>query len=125
MRPACLQNLWLWTSVMPGCISSSGMHHNNDESKYREEVEHLMQWCRKNNLCINVKKTKEIVMDFRRDKRPLLPLYIGRAPVEVVSTYRYLAVVGCITTMMWFSGSPLFLDSRWHNKLRYRHILTC
>ncbi|KAM4739242.1 uncharacterized protein FYW61_003791 isoform 2-T2 [Anableps anableps] len=103
MRPACLQNLWLWTSVMPGCISSSGMHHNNDESKYREEVEHLMQWCRKNNLCINVKKTKEIVMDFRRDKRPLLPLYIGRAPVEVVSTYSSSGMHHNNDVVLWFT----------------------
>ncbi|KAI3360227.1 hypothetical protein L3Q82_014547 [Scortum barcoo] len=29
---------------------------NNDESDYRQEVEHLEGWCRQNNLCINVKK---------------------------------------------------------------------
>ena len=65
---------------------------NNDESKYREEVEHLYQWCRENNLCINVKKNKEMVVDFRRDKRPLPPLHIGGAAVEVVSSFRYLGV---------------------------------
>ncbi len=65
---------------------------NNDESEYREEVEHLMQWCRGNNLCINVKKTKEIVVDFRRDRRPPPPLYIGGVAVEVVSSFRYLGV---------------------------------
>ncbi len=65
---------------------------DNDESEYREEVEHLMQWCRGNNLCINVKKTKEMVVDFRRDRRPPPPLYIGGVAVEVVSSFRYLGV---------------------------------
>ncbi|PWA24710.1 hypothetical protein CCH79_00010204 [Gambusia affinis] len=44
------------------------------------------------NLCINVKKTKEMLVDFRRDKDPLQPLYIQLASVEVFSSYRYLGV---------------------------------
>ncbi|KAI3353479.1 hypothetical protein L3Q82_020001 [Scortum barcoo] len=47
---------------------------NNDESDYRQEVEHLEGWCRQNNLCINVKKTKEMIVDFRRGRHlPPLP----------------------------------------------------
>ncbi|PWA22180.1 hypothetical protein CCH79_00018963 [Gambusia affinis] len=59
---------------------------NGDESIYREEVEHLVHWCRKNNLCINMKKTKEMVADFRREKYPHQPLYIEGAAVEVISS---------------------------------------
>ncbi len=47
---------------------------------------------RGNNLCINGKKTKEMVVDFRRDKRPPPPLYIGIVAVEVVSSFSYLGV---------------------------------
>ncbi|KAI4903352.1 hypothetical protein NFI96_000122 [Prochilodus magdalenae] len=39
-------------TAVVGCIT------NCDESGYRQEVEHLEGWCRKNNLCINIKKTK-------------------------------------------------------------------
>ncbi|KAI3375445.1 hypothetical protein L3Q82_003690 [Scortum barcoo] len=49
---------------------------NNDESDYRQEVEHLEGWCRQNNLCINVKKTKEMIVDFRRGRHlPLSPVH--------------------------------------------------
>ena len=41
---------------------------NNNESDYRQEVEHLEGWCRENNLCINVKKTKDMIVDFRRGR---------------------------------------------------------
>ncbi|KAI3376821.1 hypothetical protein L3Q82_000396 [Scortum barcoo] len=66
---------------------------NNDESDYRQEVEHLEGWCRQNNnLCINVKKTKEMIVDFRRGRHLPSPLYIGGTAVEVVSSFRYLGV---------------------------------
>lgn len=41
---------------------------NNDETSYRKEVEHLEDWCGKNNLCLNGKKTKEMIVDFRRGR---------------------------------------------------------
>ncbi|KAI3370467.1 hypothetical protein L3Q82_024478, partial [Scortum barcoo] len=57
---------------------------------YRQEVEHLEGWCRQNNLCINVKKTKEMIVDFRRGRHLPSPLYIGGTAVEVVSSFRRL-----------------------------------
>ncbi|KAI4895415.1 hypothetical protein NFI96_013581, partial [Prochilodus magdalenae] len=70
-----------------GCIT------NSDESGYRQEEEHLEGWCRKNNLCINVKKTKEMIVDFRRGRHAPLPRHVGGSAVEVVSNYRYLGAV--------------------------------
>ncbi len=40
---------------------------NNDETHNREEVTQLAEWCCANNLSLNVSKTKEVVMDFRRN----------------------------------------------------------
>ena len=65
---------------------------NNDEFDYRQEVEHLEGWCSENNLCVNVKKTKEMIVDFRRGRHFPSPLHIGETAVEVVSSYRYLGV---------------------------------
>ncbi|KAI4898113.1 hypothetical protein NFI96_015382, partial [Prochilodus magdalenae] len=73
-------------TAVVGCIT------NCDESGYRQEVEHLEGWCRKNNLCINIKKTKEMIVDFRRGRHAHLPLHVGGSAVEVVSSYRYLGV---------------------------------
>ncbi|KAI3371976.1 hypothetical protein L3Q82_006846 [Scortum barcoo] len=64
---------------------------NNDESDYRQEVEHLEGWCRQNNLCINVKKTKEMIVDFRRGRHLPSPLHIGGTAVEVVSSFRHIS----------------------------------
>ncbi|KAK3555926.1 hypothetical protein QTP86_029760 [Hemibagrus guttatus] len=43
-----------------------GLISKNDESAYREEVQRLTAWCKANNLSLNVEKTKEMVVDFRR-----------------------------------------------------------
>ncbi len=37
-----------------------GLIRDNDETAYREEVQHLAAWCTDNNLLLNTSKTKEI-----------------------------------------------------------------
>jgi hypothetical protein len=46
-----------------------GLITNNDETAYREEVRALGVWCLENNLTLNVKKTKEMIVDFRKQQR--------------------------------------------------------
>ncbi len=43
-----------------------GLINNNDETAYRNEVQHLALWCDNNSLVLNIKKTKEIIVDFRK-----------------------------------------------------------
>ena len=43
-----------------------GLVTNNDEMAYREEVGTLTAWCLVNNRSLNVSKTKELIVDFRR-----------------------------------------------------------
>ncbi|KAI2650641.1 putative RNA-directed DNA polymerase from transposon BS [Labeo rohita] len=59
---------------------------------YREEVLKLATWCSENNLALNTKKTKEIIVDFRRHSTDLAPLYINGEGVERVHTFRFLGV---------------------------------
>ena len=42
-------------------------------------------------LLLNVKKTKEMIIDFRRNKNPLTPVLINNE-VECVESYKYLGV---------------------------------
>ncbi|XP_059813893.1 uncharacterized protein LOC132385667 [Hypanus sabinus] len=42
-----------------------GLISKNDKSAYREKVQRLTNWCRANNLSLNVNKTKEMIVDFR------------------------------------------------------------
>ncbi len=74
-------------SVVLGLIS------NNDETAYLDEVERLTSWCQDNCLSLNMSKTKELIVDFR--KRHLLsytPLMISWTPLERVSSFKYLGV---------------------------------
>ncbi len=69
-----------------------GLISNNDETHYREEVAQLAEWCGTNNLSLNVEKTKEVVMDFRRNPVDHPPLTIDTSTVERVSSTKFLGV---------------------------------
>ncbi len=59
-----------------------GLIMNNDENSYREEISNLAEWCTENNLLLNVSKTKELIIDFRKNKtRTHTPVYISGAEV--------------------------------------------
>ncbi len=68
---------------------------DNDESDYRNTIEYVSDWCKSNFLDLNVTKTKEIIVDFRKPgtRNVKEPVNIGGKEVEVVSHYKYL---GCI-----------------------------
>lgn len=69
-----------------------GLISNNDESVYREEVYQLVVWCRDNNLSLNVDKTKEMIVDFRRTQADHSPLHINGTTVDRVRSSRFLGV---------------------------------
>ncbi len=39
---------------------------SNNETAYLDEVERLTSWCQDNCLSLNVSKTKELIVDFRK-----------------------------------------------------------
>ena len=51
-----------------------GLITNNDETAYREEVRALGVWCPEINLTLNVNKTKEMIVDFRKKEREHPPI---------------------------------------------------
>ncbi len=66
---------------------------NNDEAANLDEVERLTSWCQDNCLSLNVSKTKELIVDFRKKQQwPYTPLMISGTPVERVSSFKYLSV---------------------------------
>ncbi|KAI4881606.1 hypothetical protein NFI96_027906 [Prochilodus magdalenae] len=42
-----------------------GLIRGDDETAYRDEVQHLAAWCDVNNLVLNSQKTKEVIVDFK------------------------------------------------------------
>ncbi|KAM3864829.1 uncharacterized protein ACN63O_010524 [Diretmus argenteus] len=69
-----------------------GLISGGDESAYRDEVEHLLVRSTENNLSLNSKKTREIIVDFRRKKTAIQPLVVNGDCVERVSNFKFLGV---------------------------------
>jgi hypothetical protein len=73
--------------------SLSGLMRDSEETKYREAVSELVDWCDRNFLELNVTKTEEMVIDFRRKPSNIHPLVIKDEEVRIVHTYKYLGTV--------------------------------
>ena len=68
------------------------LNTNDDETAYREEVRALGVWCLENNLSLNVNKTEEMIMYFRKQQRVHPPIYIDGAAVDRVESFKFLGV---------------------------------
>ena len=101
----CVLSPLLFTLFTNDCRSSSsstlifkfsddttveGLITNADKPAYREEVERVVDWCTNNDLELNVAKTKEMMIDFRRNKTAMTPLTIREQQVELVDSFRFL-----------------------------------
>ena len=69
-----------------------GLISDNDEPAYREEVRDLAVWCNDNNLSLNVSKTKEMIVDYRKRRAEHAPIHIDVAVVERVESFKFLGV---------------------------------
>ena len=69
---------------------------STSENSYHCAMEKLVGWCNDNHLLLNVSKTKEIVVDFRRDPPPPRPLVINGEEIDIVGEYKYLgSIIDC------------------------------
>ncbi|XP_059802691.1 40S ribosomal protein S24 isoform X1 [Hypanus sabinus] len=73
-------------SAIVGCISKG------DEAEYRATMRNFVTWCEQDHLQLNVKKTKELVVDLRRAKAPVAPVSIQGVSVDMVEDYKYLEI---------------------------------
>ena len=65
---------------------------DNDETAYREEIIDLAMWCQVNNLSLNVIKTKEMIVDYRKKRTQHAPILSDGAAVEQVESFKFLGV---------------------------------
>ena len=67
---------------------------SNCHSQFLQHVQTFTQWCRDNFLDLNVRKTKEMVIDFRSASTDIIPdLFIEGTKVERVHEYKYLGTI--------------------------------
>ena len=57
-----------------------------------EAINRFVKWCDDNYLYLNISKTKEMCIDFRKCRSDPTPVCIQRQKVERVSTHKYLGV---------------------------------
>ena len=65
---------------------------DDDETAYREEIRDLPVWCKDNNLFLNVIKTKEMIVDYRKRRTEHAPILIDGAVVEQVESFKFLGI---------------------------------
>jgi hypothetical protein len=102
----CVLSPLLFTLYTNDCVSKSeGCHiikyaddtviigniSNGDETKYFHQVQCFVEWCEYCFLNLNVKKTMEMFVDFRKNKS-YDQLVIMNEGVKVVDKYKYLGV---------------------------------
>lgn len=75
----------------------------DDETGYREEVDLFHDWRTHNTLFLNITKTNEMVMDFRK-RTSLNPVMINVTPIEAVVEYKYLGSI-IYSKLKWTVGS--------------------
>uniref|UniRef100_A0A0S7EV37 RTBS n=1 Tax=Poeciliopsis prolifica TaxID=188132 RepID=A0A0S7EV37_9TELE len=80
-------------------ITVIGLVRDNDEAAYREEVDRLAEWCDKNYLQLNTEKTKELIVDFRRNADLHPPIHIKGIAVECVNSFKFLGVHRSLPSM--------------------------
>ena len=72
----------------------SGLISDNDDVQYKNEISDFVNWCDMNYLDLNVGKTKEMIIDFRKENKvDFEPIVIKDESVEKVSKYKYLGMV--------------------------------
>lgn len=94
-----------------------GLITNGDESDYRREVEGLVKWCESYNLILNISKTKELVVDFRRSPSPLSTLSINGVEVERVTSFQFLGTT--IQESLSWELNTNFKISKAHQRLHF------
>lgn len=67
-----------------------GLITDRNENMYRTKVDDFVMWCKQMSLILNIKKTKEMIVDFRKKDNAILPLAIDQDDIEMVSNYKYL-----------------------------------
>ena len=71
------------------------VNKKTDNTFFSQELERFTEWCATHHLTLNVKKTKEVVIDFSRTSYSPEPLVMNNKNIEKVSEYKYL---GSLTT---------------------------
>ena len=63
-----------------------------DQSTIQSDLDGIQQWAEQNDMRLNVKKCKEMVICFLRQSPNIVPLHINGNPLSIVSSFKVLGV---------------------------------
>ena len=86
----------------------TGLISDSNENNYINEINNIVDWCNTNNLILNINKTKEMVIDFRRNKNVIKPITINNIDVEQVLNFKFLGTHVC-NNLTWNVNCTTFL----------------
>lgn len=98
-----------------------GLISGGDESAYRAEVHRLVTWCTGNNLSLNIGKTKELIIDFRKCSAEHRPLSINGYPVERVHNFKFLGTL--ISDRLTWTDNTAAVVKKAQQRLYFLRIL--
>ena len=64
----------------------------NDFLNYCSQISDFVSWCNSHSLQLNVSKTKEMIIDFRKNNSTHNKIFIKDQEVETVENYKYLGI---------------------------------
>ena len=87
---------------------------SNSDSHFEQQVTEMTRWCKDNYLDLNVEKTREMVVDFRRNGC-VGELAIEGVIVEKVNEYKYLGTV--LDNKLTFESNTSCIVKKCHQKM--------
>jgi hypothetical protein len=98
-----------------------GLITNNNKTAYREEMRALRVWCQENNLTLNINKTKEMIVDFRKQQREHPPIHIDGTVVEKVESFKFLGVL-ITDRLKWSTHTGSMVKKAQHHLFNLRRL---
>ena len=91
-----------------------GLLTKNDVTAYLKQIETFVKYCKDNYLELNVKKTQELIIDYRRNMPTHVPVQINGNEVQRTTKYKYLGLVidDCLNWNFHFEHLCKKLNSR-------------
>ena len=80
-------------SLQCGLITYDEELEEDDDAHYQEAIQAFVKWCIVNFLDLNVIKTKEMIIDFRKKRLEPPHVIIQGSEVERVLLYKYLGLI--------------------------------
>ena len=70
-----------------------GNIRNDDNENYFDTISKSIECCNENNLSLSESKTKEMIFDFRKNKKLPKKVMINNRNVEIVENFKYLGIL--------------------------------